>query len=90
MTKFNFASLEKKVEKKPAEIAKTTKPVLKSNFKTKKKPIKPKKVIIGDKDLNKDQISDYLANYILENKDNFTLDWLRGQKLTFESVKERK
>ncbi len=55
-----------------------------------KEPKKPKKVIIGDKDLNKNQIADYLADYILENKDNFTLDWLRGQKLTFESVKERK
>ena len=24
----------------------------------------------------------------IENKNNFTLDWLRGEKLTFESVNE--
>lgn len=30
----------------------------------------------------------WLTDYIIENKDNFVLDWLRGQKLTFETVNE--
>lgn len=53
-------------------------------------PEKPKKrsKITGDKDLNKDEMCNWIANYINENKDVFTLDWLRGQKLTFESVIE--
>ncbi|MHA1195774.1 MAG: hypothetical protein ACTSRH_04465 [Promethearchaeota archaeon] len=62
----------------------------KERIKTKEqKIIKRKRAAVrGDKSLNKDEICNYLAQYILENKDIFTLDWLRGQKLTFESVCE--
>lgn len=49
---------------------------------------KPTKKILGDKDLNKNEIVDYITDYVKKNKDTFTLDWLRGQKLTFESVFE--
>jgi len=44
--------------------------------------------ITQDKSMNKDSIVDWFTKYLTENKQNFTLDWLRGQKLTFESVKE--
>ena len=44
--------------------------------------------ITQDKSMNKDNIIDWFKNYLIENKQNFTLDWLRGQKLTFESVNE--
>ena len=55
------------------------------------KPSKPKmklKKIFGDKDLNKNQMIHWFKVYIEENQTSFTLDWLRGQKLTFESVNE--
>ena len=44
--------------------------------------------ITQDKSMNKDTIIDWFTKYLTENKQTFTLDWLRGQKLTFESVNE--
>ncbi len=44
--------------------------------------------ITQDKSMNKESLIDWFKKYITENKQNFTLDWLRGQKLTFESVNE--
>lgn len=44
--------------------------------------------ITQDKSMNKDTIIDWFTKHLTENKQNFTLDWLRGQKLTFESVNE--
>jgi len=44
--------------------------------------------ITQDKDMDRNEIVDWFTNFVNENKDNFTLDWLRGQKLTFESVNE--
>lgn len=44
--------------------------------------------ITQDKSMNKDTIIDWFMRYLTKNKQNFTLDWLRGQKLTFESVNE--
>jgi len=44
--------------------------------------------IIQDKYMNKDTIIDWFRKYLTKNEQNFTLDWLRGQKLTFESVNE--
>ena len=52
------------------------------------KPRKKEKIITGDKDLNKDEICNYLTNLILTNKKIFPLDWLRGQKLSFDSLYE--
>ena len=49
---------------------------------------KPKKRIIGDKTSDKNQIINWFIKFLQRNKDNFPLDWLRGQKLTFESVNE--
>ncbi len=66
------------------EVKTDEKPVTK----TEKKPAKKPKRIVGDKEFKKKQMSNYLAKYILENQDNFTLDWLRGQKLTYECVNE--
>ena len=48
---------------------------------------KPKR-ILGDKKLSKNQMILWFKEYIEKNRENFTLDWLRGQKLTFESVNE--
>jgi len=44
--------------------------------------------ITQDKSMNKDEIIQWFSLFINRNKDNFTLDWLRGQKLTFESSYE--
>ena len=63
------------------------KPVVFLKKPTEKKSKKPKK-ILGDKDLNRKQMIPYLQDYLKENQANFTLDWLRGMKLTFESVNE--
>lgn len=46
------------------------------------------KIIFGDKKLNKNQMILWFKEYVEKNRDNYTLDWLRGQKLTFESVNE--
>lgn len=47
-----------------------------------------KHTIFQDKDMNKSEIINWFSKYLVKNKGNFTLDWLRGQKLTFESVNE--
>jgi len=70
---------EKKIEKKL---------ISPGQKKTVERLIGPRIKLIGDKELNKTEMCDYIAKYIVENKQNFTLDWLRGQKLTFESVNE--
>jgi len=44
--------------------------------------------IAQDKSMNKDEIIQWFTTFINRNEDNFTLDWLRGQKLTFESIYE--
>jgi len=44
--------------------------------------------ITQDKNMNKDEIIQWFTTFINRNKDNFTLDWLRGQKLTFEGIFE--
>jgi hypothetical protein len=38
--------------------------------------------------MNKDEIIQWFTTFINKNKDKFTLDWLREQKLTFESIYE--
>ena len=38
--------------------------------------------------MNKDEIIQWFTTFINSNKENFTLEWLRGQKLTFESICE--
>jgi len=44
--------------------------------------------IAQDKSMNKDEIIQWFTTFINRYKDNFTLDWLRGKKLTFESICE--
>ena len=89
-----FLNLEKP-EKKSAQEAEIKKIIpepakIKISPKIAKKPIIKQefKQILGDKELNKIQICDYIAKYLVENKQNYTLDWLRGMKLTFEAVNE--
>ncbi len=74
-------------EKKPKKPVETpVKPVIIKPIKS--KPTTPRKVITGDKDMNKSQLVDWFTKFIKENQDNFTTDWLRGTKLTFECVNE--
>jgi hypothetical protein len=83
------------------EVIKQTEPIRNKNVqglisdKTQTKPkeesktqTKPKKRITGDKDFNKNQMINWFIDFLNLNKKNFTLDWLRGQKLTFECVNE--
>ena len=53
-------------------------------------PEKTKKTkrITGDKLLNKSQMIEWFTKLLQEKGDTFTLDYLRGQKLNFESVYE--
>ena len=44
--------------------------------------------IIGEKLMNKNDIINWFQVFLDENEKNLPLDWLRGQKLTFESVNE--
>ena len=44
--------------------------------------------IFGDKDMDKKEIINWFKDFISENQKQFTLDWLRGQKLSFECVNE--
>jgi len=75
-----------RIEKIPEEQKKPKKP------KIRKEEICPtcNKIhkIFQDKDMNKSEIINWFTKYLVVNKENFTLDWLRGQKLTFESVNE--
>lgn len=62
---------------------------LKKQIKSKVCPLCNKKHrISGEKTMNKDEVITWFKNYININKDNLPLGWLRGQKLTFESVNE--
>ena len=38
--------------------------------------------------MDRDGLVEWFKQFKTENKDNFPVDWLRGQKLTFESVNE--
>ncbi len=53
-----------------------------------KKLKKTKRKITGDKLLNKSQMIEWFTKLLQEKGDIFTLDYLRGQKLNFESVYE--
>ena len=44
--------------------------------------------ILGDKDMDKREIINWFKDFISKNQKQFTLDWLRGQKLSFEAVNE--
>jgi len=44
--------------------------------------------IAGEKKMSKNGMIQWFQNFLIENKENLPLDWLRGQKLTFESVNE--
>ena len=47
-----------------------------------------KQKIFGDKDMDKEEIIIWFKDFISKNQKQFTLDWLRGQKLSFEAVNE--
>lgn len=75
MPKFDFGSLESKPKPTP-----TRKVVSKSIVKTKK--------ISGDKDMDKGEIINWISRFIKENEKQYTLDFLRGQKLIYETINE--
>ena len=47
-----------------------------------------KHTIFQNKNMDKNEIINWFIKYLVENKNHFMLDQLRGQKLTFESVNE--
>ena len=74
---------EQKAEVKPDE-----KSTLVKKTKVEKKPKNSKRKVTGDKLLNKPQMLEWFIKLLQEKGDIFTLDYLRGQKLNFESVYE--
>ena len=40
--------------------------------------------------MNRHELIQWFQSFLLNNEENLPLDWLRGQKLTFESVNEMK
>ena len=47
-----------------------------------------KNKIFGEKTMNRNELIQWFRDFVSENEENLPLDWLRGQKLTFESVNE--
>ena len=66
--------------------------VSKPDLKPKKTKICPtcnkRNKIFGEKTMNRHVLIQWFQKFLAENKENLPLDWLRGQKLTFESVNE--
>ena len=44
--------------------------------------------IFGEKDMNRHELIHWFQDFLKENEENLPLDWLRGEKLSFESVNE--
>jgi len=97
MSEFDFSSLIKKKEILSVKDIKEEKIDSNSNFVGHNNSIidttlcptcNKRHKITQDKGMDRNEIVDWFTKYIIENKQNFTLDWLRGQKLTFESVNE--
>ena len=44
--------------------------------------------VAGEIELNKAETTDWIVNCLKEKNDAFTLDFLRGQKLVYESIAE--
>lgn len=73
------------VKPKPIE-----KPVSKSIMRPKLE-IKPKvkrERIVGDKNMNKEEIINWISEFIKKNEKQYTLDFLRGQKLIYKTINE--
>jgi len=72
----------------PREKVSVSKPKLKPK-KTKICPTCNKiEKITGEKEMNRNEMVQWFRRFLIENKENLPLDWLRGQKLSFESVNE--
>jgi uncharacterized protein with PIN domain len=91
-----YSSVDEHVIRSENLPEKQTLPVPKKEIKKPKKltkkenrcpTCKKKLKITGEKQMSKNQLIEWFKKYISENKNNFPLDWLRGQKLTFESIK---
>ena len=77
MTKFSFSSLEEKPKTKTTPTKKVV-----------SKPIVKPKQIFGDKDMDKGEIINWISKFIRKNEKQYTLDFLRGQKLIYETINE--
>lgn len=44
--------------------------------------------ITGEKTMNRHELIFWFQDFLSENEENLPLDWLRGEKLGFESVNE--
>ncbi|KKL46783.1 hypothetical protein LCGC14_2342140 [marine sediment metagenome] len=82
--------MKKKPEKKnvPGEKAFVSEPKMKPK-KTKICPTCNKRhKIFGEKTMNRHDLIQWFQDFVSENEKNLPLDWLRGQKLSFETVNE--
>jgi len=78
----DFSQFQKKQEYKKI----VQKPIMTHEVETKLKVEREK--IFGDKDMNKEELGNWFIIFIQKNLKQFTSDWLRGQKMTWESVNE--
>jgi len=76
-----------KISKKMLDVKKVSKSVLTSKIKTCPTCDKRTK-ISGEKSMNKQEIISWFRDFLSENEKTLPLDWLRGEKLSFESVNE--
>jgi len=79
--------LERDLAKKKEQKEVKPLPIKKVVSKTIMKPISRKK-ISQDKDMNKEEIINWITGFIKENEKQYTLDFLRGQKLIYETINE--
>ena len=72
----------------PGEKVSVSKPKMKPK-KTKSCPTCNKiNKIFGEKTMNRYDLIQWFQKFLGENEENLPVDWLRGQKLSFESVNE--
>ncbi len=100
----SLAELREKLKESQEESKKTSESQEKKIISGEKIPItkpktRPKKIqtcpecnkknkLSGDKDMNRQELIQWFQDFVSENEKNLPLDWLRGQKLSFESVNE--
>jgi len=86
----DFSKFQKKEVPEEEKIApEETKSLTPDNKKNTENTIsKKKKKITGDKKLSKEETIEKIITLLKTSKKSYTLDWLRGELLTFQAIHE--